>query len=93
VQALGAKWDAHKRTWYITSEQSAAPFARWLHPPIYLDAQFEDKDIVKAHGADFDRNAKKWFVPVNRDPRAFAMWLPDDFVLPPPPPALPALPK
>lgn len=93
VHALGAKWDARKRTWYITPNQSAAPFARWLHPPIYLSASFDDKDGVKALGAGFDAAAKKWYVPVNRDPRAFTMWLPADFVMPSPPPPLPTPPS
>lgn len=30
VKALGARWDAAKKTWYITDVADLAPFARWI---------------------------------------------------------------
>lgn len=30
VKALGARWDADKKTWYITDVADLAPFARWI---------------------------------------------------------------
>ena len=30
VKALGARWDATKKLWYITDVADLAPFARWI---------------------------------------------------------------
>ncbi len=30
VKALGARWDAGKKLWYITDVADLAPFARWI---------------------------------------------------------------
>lgn len=30
VKALGARWDAAKKTWYITDVTDLTPFARWI---------------------------------------------------------------
>jgi hypothetical protein len=30
VKALGARWDAAKKTWYITDVADLAPFSRWI---------------------------------------------------------------
>ena len=30
VKALGAKWDAQKKCWYITDVEDLTPFARWM---------------------------------------------------------------
>ena len=30
VKALGARWDATKKVWYITDVADLSPFARWI---------------------------------------------------------------
>jgi hypothetical protein len=30
VKALGARWDAAKKVWYITDVADLSPFARWI---------------------------------------------------------------
>jgi hypothetical protein len=30
AKALGARWDAEKRTWYIEGKTDLTPFAKWL---------------------------------------------------------------
>lgn len=33
VKALGARWDAANKTWYITDVADLTPFARWIPDP------------------------------------------------------------
>lgn len=39
VKALGARWDASKKVWYITDVADLTPFSRWIPS---LDAATED---------------------------------------------------
>ena len=39
VKALGARWDASKKVWYITNVEDLTPFSRWIPS---LDAAIED---------------------------------------------------
>jgi hypothetical protein len=32
AKALGARWDAKRKTWYVPDGAAAAPFERWLPP-------------------------------------------------------------
>jgi hypothetical protein len=34
AKALGARWDAQARSWYIDASRDPAPFSRWLPPTI-----------------------------------------------------------
>jgi hypothetical protein len=40
AKALGARWDAPARSWYVPAGRDLAPFARWLptEPAVDLDA-------------------------------------------------------
>lgn len=42
---------------------------------IYLNASFQEKDLVKNLGARFDGVKKKWYIPPGLAPEPFAPWL------------------
>jgi hypothetical protein len=36
AKALGAKWDAVRKKWYVSSDKDLAPFAKWQTEPVAL---------------------------------------------------------
>ncbi|MDB5919892.1 MAG: hypothetical protein JWR40_4126 [Massilia sp.] len=47
AKALGARWNAERKAWYVPDGTEAAPFERWLAP-----------GAGEVHGADKGRTAK-----------------------------------
>lgn len=37
AKALGAKWDAAKKVWYIVDVEDLTPFMRWISRPSHLE--------------------------------------------------------
>ena len=49
AKALGARWNAERKAWYVPDGTDAAPFEQWLAP---------DGGGYKAQGADKESKAK-----------------------------------
>lgn len=84
AKALGAKWSAKQKTWYILDGTDLQPFYKWLPKEKkveliiasrdYLNVPREEKDEAKALGAKWDKWQKAWYVEKGTDLEPFAKW-------------------
>lgn len=77
---LGAKWDPHKKVWFILSNQNTERFMQWIpgsstYNRIYLSVPFEQKDAVRTLGASWDSEQRMWYIPSGVNPEPFALWV------------------
>jgi hypothetical protein len=67
AKALGARWDATKKSWYNPDPETNKELEQWAvnmkKDRCYLAIPFSQKDKVKALGAMWDAAEKKWFNP------------------------------
>jgi hypothetical protein len=57
AKALGARWDANRKNWYIENVEDLTPFLRWIpesagihETPLKLSSSsYESKSITEAH--------------------------------------------
>src|SRR5687767_8012323 len=76
AKALGAQWDARKKTWYARSAHVIAACQKWILPRTYLEVPYEEKDKAKSLGAKWDAEQKKWYTDNKTDGRACKRWAP-----------------
>jgi phage/plasmid primase-like uncharacterized protein/antirestriction protein ArdC len=75
VKALGAKYSAKEKTWYLPEGTDTAPFAEWLREQRrYLAVPYSERIEAKAAGARYDKAMKLWYVPPKANMAAFARW-------------------
>ncbi|RYH15200.1 hypothetical protein EON65_32145 [archaeon] len=73
VKALGAKFDANVKKWYVPPNADIKPFYKWQK--IYLNVPFQEKNDAKALGASWDMLESKWFVTGGHDLKLFMKWI------------------
>jgi putative DNA primase/helicase len=91
AQALGARWDREKKSWYIHAGLDTSLFKVWpQHMPnkiteeekiqsrTYLAVPYEERVAAKNVGAFWDKNEKSWCVAENFDLEKVKQWLPDN---------------
>jgi hypothetical protein len=71
VKALGAKWDAPRRTWYVPSDLTSDAFSRWLplapEPRLFVDLV---PNTAWFSNLRFELNASEWAAVKNKTYRA-----------------------
>jgi serine/threonine protein kinase len=73
AKALGARWDAEVKCWFIPQGVDPAKLREWW---AYLECPYEEKDAARQQGAKWDKALKKWYVPENSDIDEFEQWWP-----------------
>lgn len=68
VKALGARWDAARKTWFVPDGLSLEPFAAWLPQPPSYNTRAASYMIVGAH---------EWCWKCGAETRVWAVGLPD----------------
>ena len=77
AKALGACWDADRKSWYAPEGLDLALFTRWLpNKTIRLDVPFAQKDAAKALGARWDHDGRFWYLPAGIAAGQFKQWMP-----------------
>jgi hypothetical protein len=75
AKALGARWDAAQRFWFVPPGLELEAFTRWLPGQRhYLTVPFEEKEEAKALGAMWDVEKRRWYTRPGTDLAPFARW-------------------
>jgi serine/threonine protein kinase len=73
AKALGARWDAEVKCWFIPQGIDPAKLCEWW---AYLECPYEQKDMARQQGAKWDKALKNWYVPKGLDFNDFEEWWP-----------------
>jgi hypothetical protein len=73
AKALGARYDAELKKWYVPAALDPKAFYRWQK--IYLKVPFAEKAKAKEQGAMWDPQESKWFITGSKELKPFLQWI------------------
>lgn len=62
VRVLGARWDGHRKVWYIENVEDLTPFMRWITGSASMEPARKTSVLTRKGKTTVGRN---WFTPCN----------------------------